>query len=95
MTASQLSRKPTVRLPAPASSYRPAGAGASAGSARAARVCSFLHAVYGQNFAPGQCRGLFRHRRRAGEARVMIEFILIVVLLLLLIGIFVRREVFK
>jgi hypothetical protein len=30
-----------------------------------------------------------------GRGRVMIEFILIVVVLLLLIGIFVRREVFK
>jgi Flp pilus assembly protein TadG len=33
--------------------------------------------------------------RRPRGGRVMIEFILIVVVLLLLIGIFVRREVFK
>ena len=51
--------------------------------------------------------GITPHARRRGRGsadcrryspvggRVMIEFILIVVVLLLLIGIFVRREVFK
>jgi hypothetical protein len=45
-------------------------------------------------------RGSAKRRRYlnspvARGGRVMIEFILIVVVLLLLIGIFVRREVFK
>jgi hypothetical protein len=40
-------------------------------------------------------RGLFPSPPPSRGGRVMIEFILIVVLLLVLIGIFVRRAVFK
>ena len=59
------------------------------------------------DFSPGVCRGFFcpcGHGRVAGADRLrytrhheadMIEFILLVVVSLLLIGIFVRREVFK
>jgi hypothetical protein len=47
------------------------------------------------NFAPGITGGFFVNDAEQGRPASMIEFILIVVVLLLLIGIFVRREVFK
>jgi hypothetical protein len=54
----------------------------------------FPHAVVTQP-PEGGLPGLFSSPPPSRGGRVMIEFILIVVALLLLIGIFVRREVFK
>jgi hypothetical protein len=61
---------------------------------RAAGGFPFPHAVYANLALGGRIAGALSPTPSRGGC-VMIEFILIVVVLLLLIGIFVRREVFK
>jgi hypothetical protein len=59
-------------------------------------ISGFSPTPSSRKLRPRHHRGLFRHRTLSqGRPASMIEFILIVVVLLLLIGIFVRREVFK